>query len=321
MVQGMADSGTGSTDNPFQTALKKRSASNAAQNNVAQVNEQQERDIAFCVVTMRANSAPLAAHVAGLLRDEVLQKAVKKAAEGPLNSSLGKTLPPKLKKLRCLPSRTKLMAIMEGCPALANISGDTPVVLPEGADNRILEFMLNADGDVKPPDTHSGSNFEVPMLKVLSARRMDMGDRLQNVSVEALQAGTFGYFVWDKNDPTKMTTWLGQDLADVISEEESARMTDLELIDNHSHQARLHSPSEDWSKGLMAVMRRQYPRVVIVDPKVAFEYPALCIEFDGMVPDSCKKTRVVPKKKPGPVAKARMPKVARPSKACKARGM
>jgi hypothetical protein len=315
----MAGAPAGSKETISSSASKKRSASNAAHNNVAQVNEQQERDIAHCVMTMRANPAPLAAHVAGLLRDEVLQKAVKKAAEGPISSNLGKLLPPKLKKMRSLPCRTKLMAIMEGCPALANSSGDPPVVLPEGADNRILEFMLNADGEVKPPDTHTGSNFEVPMLKVLSQRRVDMGDRLQKVSVEDLQAGTFGYFVWDKKDPTKMTTWLGQELADVISEEESTRMTDLELIDNHSHQARLRSPSEDWSKGLMAVVRRQYPQVVIVDPKVEFEYPGLCIEFEGMVPESCRQTKVQPKKKSGPVAKARMPKVARPAKECKAK--
>ena len=305
------------TKEPPSSTKKRRSASHAAQQNVAQVNEQQSRDITYIVGVLQAYPAPLAAHVAGLLRDEVLQKAVQRAAEGPLCSSLGKILPPKMKKLRSLPSRTKLLAIMQGCPALANDVGDPPVLLPEGADGRILEFMLNASPEAKPPDAHTASNFEQPMLKVLAQRRLDMGDRLQSCSTEDLKTGKFGYFVWDKTDPTNVKTWSGLDLTDVISVEEHDKMSDLELIDNHSHLARLHSAQEDWSKGLMPVLRRQHPKADIVDPQTAWEYPDLCKEFEGMVPDSCKESKALPKKKPGPVTKAKMPRLQRKPRTCK----
>ena len=305
------------TKEPPSSTKKRRSASHAAQQNVAQVNEQQSRDITYIVGVLQAYPAPLAAHVAGLLRDEVLQKAVQRAAEGPLCSSLGKILPPKMKKLRSLPSRTKLLAIMQGCPALANDVSDPPVLLPEGADGRILEFMLNASPEAKPPDAHTASNFEQPMLKVLAQRRLDMGDRLQSCSTEDLKTGKFGYFVWDKTDPTNVKTWSGLDLTDVISVEEHDKMSDLELIDNHSHLARLHSAQEDWSKGLMAVLRRQHPKADIVDPQTAWEYPDLCKEFEGMVPDSCKASKAPLKKKPGAATKAKMPRLQRKPRTCK----
>ena len=305
------------TREPPSSSKKRRSASHVAQQNVAQVNEQQSRDISYIVGVLEAHPAPLAAHVAGLLRDQVLQKAVQKAAEGPLCSSLGKSLPPRMKKLRSLPTRTKLMAIMQGCPALANDSGDPPVTLPEGADGHILEFMLNASPEAKPPDAHTASNFEQPMLKVLAQRGSNMRNRLLGCWTEYLRTGMFGYFVWDKTDPTNVKTWTGLDLTDVISVEEHNKMSDLELIDNHSHQARLHSAQDDWTKGLMAVLRRQHPTEAIVDPQKEWEYPDLCKEFEGMVPDSCKSSKVLLKKKPGPVPKAKMPKVARTTRTCK----
>jgi len=65
-----------------------------------------EADIAFVEKELRKGSPELAAHVATLLRDKVLHKAVAKSL-GVASTTLGRMLPSKCHRLRGLPPQVK----------------------------------------------------------------------------------------------------------------------------------------------------------------------------------------------------------------------
>lgn len=173
------------------------------------MSSQKDRDIEYCVEVLKSAEPGLATHLAGLLRDGSIQRAVQKANAPTAAKELGKMFPVKLRKFINLPVRFKLDLVMKlnkalrsgqmeplggwatgsdgsaAASASAGSGGDGDVCdlafSPEVLDAAI-SFALHQDMSNPVPSEHPGSRYENPMMDVCVARARQMGNRLENVT-------------------------------------------------------------------------------------------------------------------------------------------
>lgn len=307
------------------------------------VDTQWQRAISYVTDVLQKGDRLLAQHLAGMLRDGVVQRAMKRSQTQPIPTCLGRRLSGKLRKLAGLPPRLKMrlvclqvevLAPLVNCdasqgegPADSDGDGEDEVVgnklafEAELAD-ALSSFALNVDLSVKAPSAHHAAQFENPMLAVLLARAADMTNRLAKLSIADITSWNFGYFKWDKSAPKFVKDIDGRVVKLCISDEMFADMTDLRLSENWSTSAKLVSEATGYSENLHTLLQVQH-KASFPDPLKEFEYVEATESYKDMLTTEMIDVLAAPKAKGKAKAAARVvpqvPKVQRPKK--KARGV
>ena len=100
------------------------------------------------------------------------------------------------------------------------------------SDKRLIElvaYSLNLSPDALMPSTHAYATFENPMMMVLLIEYEAMGSRLEDISLATVM--NYVYFVWAKEDPTKVTCVLSKESVELPWDEETMKENEWELKD------------------------------------------------------------------------------------------
>jgi hypothetical protein len=210
---------------------------------------QHERDTSFIKKFLEPTERHrLAAYVAGLLRDGILERAMTKAESANAPQALGKKLPKKIRRLKAFPPSFKLKWTMDHAdglfvdkPAGADLTIDD-FQIPLTLVDKLCEYLLCYDADnLDVPTDFIGADFEKPMVAQWDARAKVRGKTLNGLTRDNMLAGKFGFFKWDKASPLDVGCDDGSKFKLTFDPKFIAEMTDLCLVDNHSCRARIES--------------------------------------------------------------------------------
>lgn len=158
--------------------VKRKKGANQIEGSVCMTAEtQQDRDTTYIMDCLQKGDRLLSHYLAGLLRDGVIQRAMRRVQTAPFATALGRRLPHKLRKLAGLPPRVKVKFVCSEVDALAALvkedgvdeekkvgdEGDdqgedemdgTKLTFPADLLDALMAFALNCDLTVKAPSMH-----------------------------------------------------------------------------------------------------------------------------------------------------------------------
>ena len=159
--------------------------------------------------TLSSKPPALTSYLAGLLRDGVLEAAMRKASEVPTDSSLGRKFPDRARKVKFLSPSIKTTVACRVNPALAEHVRQQQTN-DEYADDFKLEgdwmneFLQVAGGismnDAKIPVQHDGAGFEHPFADVFVAQAHAQGDLLHRLTLQEIKDKAYQLFTWPYED-------------------------------------------------------------------------------------------------------------------------
>lgn len=279
---------------------------------VASATGQTERDAGFINVELRKADAGLAAYIAGLLRDNVLQKALKQSMSF-LPTELGKRLPSKARKIKSMPPAVKLEFLLRECPAVK--SGYDERIgqkgfdgIPEEKCDSAIEYGLGTSITAPLSKNLHGHSWSNPLLAVWSTRHSERGSPLRSVTWDNIMDGTIGYFSWQAAEGTKVTCSFGELTLNLTTEQLNG-MPDLKLVNNSNAGASLVAESVGYSQNLHLLLKNQLSKTMDILLDKPFEHPEATKQFKDLAPPVLAATA---KAKSKATAKAKQtPKVAR----------
>jgi hypothetical protein len=255
--------------------------------------------------------------------------SMKDASAVPAHMALGKKLPGKLRKLQHLPPRAKIVficTVVDSLNCLLEVKDmgkkekggkeavdedEPPIRFPEDVVDNLLTFGLHRSLSVRVPTEHHGVEFLNPMVAVLVEQHKMAGSRLKHLSMQDIMSNKFGFFFWDKDEPTKVTTFDKKECEVEIPKHSLNFLDKFVIVNNHCNTATLECPATGFKQDLHALFKlRLNEQFAPMDEP--FEHIAVTDKYKDMAPkkDAVAKAKASAKD----TSKLNLPSLAKPKR-------